>query len=114
MPPYATGTPTVAQVDGVPYCTSRLCPAAEGDLWDRPVPPGQDPPAVLYGEAVSAVVEVQPQGIPAHTTYVVLQTDWGDGVWTDVAWLTYTGLALGVFVLSGGVSGANAYQQTRA
>ena len=56
-----------------------------------------------------------PNGGPgSQNSYVVMQTDLGDGVWIDVAWCVYTNTqAPGVFVFSGGVAGNNAFQQTR-
>jgi hypothetical protein len=75
-----------------------------------------DPAPVLYTEAVLASVVLTAVGsLTSNTTYVVLQTDLGDGVWIDVAWCVWTGLSGSVtFVLSGGVAGANSFQQSRA
>lgn len=102
-------------VDGILYASAVVVPAAEGALGNRG-PAQQDPVPVLYNEAISAIVELTAQGaISSQTTYVVLQTDFGDGVWIDVAWLAWTGISgSATFLLAGGVAGANSFQQTRA
>ena len=105
------------QTDGRTYCSSVLLPAAEGDLYNQGTNNAkpEDPIIVLYHEAILAVVTMTAQGpISSDTAYVVMQTDLGDGNWVDVAWCTWTGTTgSAVFVLSGGVSGANSYQNSR-
>lgn len=92
--------------DGVTYFQGAL-PAAEADLGS--------PVALPYAAAVVASVEFSAPGGPGGTAYVVLQTDLGDGVFFDIAWVQWSVVAAGGnFLISGGVAGANAFQQTRA
>src|SRR5262245_43629725 len=113
--------PTFANVSippvqsGAPYCTSRLMPAAEADLWDR-TDLGQDPVPLIYGAAVSVAVRLATQGIvTSNSTYIVLQTDLGTDRWFDVAWIVTTFISgTADFWLCGGVAGANAFQALRA
>lgn len=110
-------SPPARGTDGVPYCTAAPIPAAEGSLFNLSSPPFFDPVAVLYGEAVQAVVQLSLQGaIGSQSSYVVMQTDLGDDVWIDVAWLSWSSGPTGTatFVLSGGVAGANSFQQSRS
>jgi hypothetical protein len=105
MPVFA---PTLPQpsLDGLAYCTAAVVPTTEGDL-AAPVP-------TLYGQAASAVVELTANGATAPT-YVIMQTDFGDGVFVDVAW-GQTSIVTGTatFVLSLFAQGPGAFQQTRA
>lgn len=100
--------------DGIPYAVSVAMPALEGDLFNRPAP-ASSPIPVLYNMAVSASVELSVSGSPpSQTTYVVLQTDLGDGAWYDLAWCLWTGVAGSAnFLLAAGIAGANSVQQTR-
>lgn len=106
MPTYANATP-IAVVDGLVYASSVPLTTTEADLGTA-VP-------ITFNEAVQAVVQLTVSGAPAgNSTYVVMQTDLGDGVWIDVAWCMYTNTqAAGTFVLSGGIAGNNAFQQSR-
>jgi hypothetical protein len=120
MPVYPSIT-IPAQADGQVYALNMTIPAAEGDLYNAlPVgdvnQPDLDPRPVIYGAACLAIVQLWTTGsIPSNSTYVVLQTDMGDNVWVDVAWLTWSGTAPAaspaIFALSGGVSGSNSFQQ---
>ncbi len=114
MPTYANVTP-ISQVDGLPYATAKQMPTAgEADLFNAS---GPDPVPVLFGQGAIAVVKFTVTGTPdAMLAYVVMQTDlFGDGNWVDVAWgRSVITAASDTFVLSGGVAGANAVQQTRA
>ncbi len=98
--------------DGVLYDLAAALPAIEGDLFSTG---GQslDPAPVSWGQAAVAVVSLSIRGnVASHTSYIVMQTDLGDGVWIDVAWCTWTGLTTAVFCLSSaGVGSANAFQQ---
>lgn len=105
MPPLYDNIALTPPVDGAPYAVNVLCPAAEGDVGS--------PLSVTFESFAGLVVELTPQNVPSHTTYVILQTDYGDGVWIDCSWCTYTGLGLGVFVLSGGSVVATSFQRTR-
>lgn len=111
---------TISQTKGggAGYSTlSAPMPAAEGDLWNLAVtPPAQDPPATLWATAVMASVQFSFVGnIGSQTSYVVLQTGFGDGNWFDVAWCGPTGVSgTPLFWLSGTRYAANALQQNRA
>jgi hypothetical protein len=112
MTVFASTLPS-AEPDGVPYAVGAFLPAAEGDVGNQSAnQPQNDPISVMYSCAICAVVQLTVQGNPSGVSaYVVMQTDLGDNVWIDVAGIvTSTG---GTFLLSGGVSGANAFQQTR-
>lgn len=104
-----------AGTDGIPYCTSVPLTSTEADLGDGLLTP--DPIAVAYGEIIVAVLTLTINGlVVANTSYVVMQTDLGNNVWIDVAWVVWTGSqGTATFVLCGGGLGAqnNAFQQTR-
>ncbi len=105
-----------ATTDGLPYATAKTVPAAEASLFNQTVPGLFDPIPVPYEAAVVASIELSVTGGPAsNASYVVLQTDLGDGVWYDLAWCIWTGTTGSAnFLLSAGVGGANVFQQTRA
>jgi hypothetical protein len=69
---------------------------------------------VLYNQAVSAIVEFTANGA-TPPAYCIMQTDWSDGVWADVAWCQ-TNITTGTatFALSSFTQGPGAFQQTRA
>lgn len=117
MATYANITP-LASADGVTYASAVALTSTEADLYNGTALDGQDPVAVVYGQAIVAVVQLSVTGKPAgNSTYVVMQTDMGDGVWIDVAWCMYTNnLVSQTFVLCGGGAGSinNAFQQSRA
>lgn len=102
------------QTDGAKYTTDLVMPALEGDLFNQALP-RVSPIPVLYGQAIVATIELSVTGSPsAQTTYVVLQTDLGDGVWYDLAWCLWLGTSGSKnFLLAAGMDGANAVQQTR-
>lgn len=101
--------------DGLAYCTTVPLVSTEADLADNKLTPG--PVAVEYGQVLVAVVQLTINGlVVANNSYVVMQTDMGDGVWVDVAWCQWVGnQGAATFVLCGGGLGAqnNAFQQTR-
>jgi hypothetical protein len=75
------------------------------------------PLPIAYGEAVLATIKEVIAGSPAsNSSFIVMQTDMGDGFWVDLAWLldTTTSNATLNYLLSAGVAGANAVKQTRA
>jgi hypothetical protein len=115
VPTYAgiTNTPTV---DGTVYASQVPLTATEADLYSgATLPNSRDPVSMLYGQAVQAVVQLSVSGAPGgNSTYVVMQTDLGDGVWIDVAWCFWNGTqGNATFILCGGVAGNNAFQQSR-
>jgi hypothetical protein len=99
-----------ALTDGIVYANSIVMPTANADTdLGTPIP-------VAYNQAALAEVFLTIAGGPAtNSTFVVMQTDMGDGNWIDVAWMVTTATANGtlIFFLSGGVAGAGAFQQTR-
>jgi hypothetical protein len=112
MTVFASTVPA-SESDGVPYANSAVLPGAEADLYNGV---GGDPIGLPYSVAFLADVLFTAQGpISSQTAYVVAQTDLGDGNWIDVAWCQFTGTSgTGLFVLSGGATGANSFQQSRA
>jgi len=104
-----------AHNEGILYANQQALTPTEADLAN--VTGGIDPIPVLYGEAIVAVVQMSVNGIATgNSSYVVMQTDVGDGVWIDVAWCNYTNSqSPQTFVLCGGGSGNinNAFQQSR-
>lgn len=106
-----------ARADGTPYAVGTPLTAQEADLFNQTARDNLDPVAVDYNESISAVVQLTAQGaLTTNSSYVVMQTDLnGDGVWIDMAWCVWTGISgTAVFYLSGGVAGANSFQQSRA
>lgn len=100
-----------APTDGLPYCTTVALTGTEVDL-GTPVP-------VLWGEAVIATVKLSITNYVSGTsTYIITQTDLGDGNWVDLAWVVWAGASntSEVFLLSAGGVGAmnNAVDQSRA
>lgn len=116
MPDNINIVPT-AGTDGVLYANAVPLTSTEASLRGGTGAETTDPIPVTYGQAILAVVQLSINGfITGNSTYVVLQTDLGDGVWIDVAWLFWnatTGSA--TFVLCGGGVGGinNAFQHTR-
>jgi hypothetical protein len=116
MPNFASITPA-ALSDGLLYCKSALMPAAEADLYD-PGTAGQpyDPVPMPYHAVAVASVLLSAVGLTGNTgSYVIMQTDLGDGTWYDVCWgsTTFTS-GTASFLLYGSIQTAGAYQQTRA
>lgn len=114
MATYANISP-LSVAEGTVYASDVVLTTTEADLYNGATVPNQDPVPILYSQAIQAVVKLVVYGAPAsNSTYVVMQTDLGNSVWVDVAWCMYTNTqAQGVFVLSGGIAGNNAFQQTR-
>ena len=111
---FANASPTTV-MDGRPYSTEKVMPAAEGQLYNQSG--GSNTIGVGAGEAALVTIVFTACGNPlTNTTYAVLQTRLRDtDVWVDVAWCVWTGTAgQAIFILSGGVAGANAVQNTRA
>jgi hypothetical protein len=111
MPPtpanYANVQPA-AFTGGTPYATNVPLTGAEVDLGV--------PFSTNFSTCISAIAELTISGSPAsQTTYIVMQTDFGDSVWLDMAWITITTTPNGQynFYLSAGFSGNNAWQQLR-
>lgn len=113
MGTFANIAPSV-KGESLPYCVNAAVPSVEGDLFNEQ--PRPQPPALTYMRAVLAVVTLTAQGnISTNTTYIVMQVDLGDGVWLDVAWITWTGASgSATFVLSATEAAANAFQQRAA
>jgi hypothetical protein len=107
MPQWANTSP-FPEYDGVLYCLNAILPGAEGDL-SATLGQTAYPDPVLYGQAFFATVVLTALGpISSNTSYVVAQCDCGDGVWVDIAWLTWTGTAgNATFCLTGGSFTAN-------
>ena len=104
-----------AESDGIVYATSVPLTGTEAVLGDAAQVPTVIP--VIEGQTIVAVVKLTINGIiVGQNSYVVMQTDLGDGTWIDVAWAVWTGSqGTGTFVLCGGGLGAmnNAFQQSR-
>jgi hypothetical protein len=103
-----------APTDGVPYAVNFLLTSQELDIFNGPAA-DLHPVPITFDQAIFAIVQfVAGQGA-SQPSYVVMQTDLGDGVWIDVSSCQWTGTSgQATFVLSGGVGGANSFQQTRA
>lgn len=105
----------LAGSDGVVYATAVPLTSTEADLGDSLLTPS--PIAVQYGQVIVAVVQLTINGIiVGNTSYIVMQTDLGDGIWVDVAWDVWTGNQGCVkMVLCGGGLGAqnNSFRQSR-
>lgn len=115
MPTYANITPNPPISDGIPYATQVPLTVQEATLGDALK---TDPIiAVVNGQTIVAVVKLTVNGlITGNNSYIVMQTDLGDGTWIDVAWIVSTlGQGTQTFVICGGGLGAmnNAFQQSR-
>jgi hypothetical protein len=113
---YASTAPA-ASIDGTTYCSGKTVPPVEADLFDQTSGGlNVDPQPVLYNQAVLAVVQLTAVGtVSTNSTYIVMQGALDDGIWFDLAWITWNGLtgAADVFVISAGSAGASAFQQNR-
>jgi hypothetical protein len=101
--------------DGTPYAVNTPLVSVESDL-NNAVPVSQGSPVgVRWGEAILAVVTFAVTGsFATNAAYVVLQTSLDGVTWIDVAWAVWNGTSgTATFVLSGGVAGALAVQQSR-
>lgn len=119
MATYANIKP-LSDSDGVIYATSVPLTSTEADLYNTVGGignPNVDPIVVPYGQSIQAVVQLVVSGAPGgNLTYVVMQSDLGDGVWVDVCWCLYTQTNNpGTFVFTAGAGGAvnNSFQQSR-
>ena len=94
MPTYAN-TDALAGSGGTPYAVSMAVTSSEAHLYNQLQPSlgvvnGAVP--VEYGQAMLATVKLFANGGPVtNLTYVILQTDFGDGQWVDVAWCRWEG-----------------------
>jgi hypothetical protein len=114
VPTYANIVPA-AVTDGAPYTVpATAIPATNADN-DLAFPAGNSPIPVSFGASIEAEVTLAYTGSPAtSSTFVVMQTDLGDGNWIDVAWIVDTSTSGTItFFLSGGVGGAGAVKQSR-
>lgn len=104
----------LALIDGVIYASSTPLTSTEASLNNQAIP---DPIPVIEGQEIVAVIKLTVNGIiVGNTTYIVMQTDLGDGTWIDVAWIVNTiNQGTAIYVLCGGGRGimANAFQQSR-
>ncbi len=109
MATFANAVP-IPFAGGVQYATAVVMPAAEADLYNGV---GGDPIQVPWGQGISAAVEFTALGaVSSQTSYVVMQTDFGDGIWFDIAWCVWTGTqGTANFLLSGGIAGNAALTQ---
>jgi len=106
-------TPT-AETGGLTYANATPLTGTEADLnggtgaITGPIP-------TEAGQALVAVVTLTINGhITGNNSYVVMQTDLGDGTWADLNWAVWTGSdGSTTFVFSNGAAGANTFQQTR-
>ncbi len=114
--PAANIVPT-ASTDGIPYSISVPLTSTEADLNGGTNVPTA-PIGIAEGQSIVAVVKLAINGlIVGNNTYIVMQTDLGDGTWIDVAWIVWTGSqGNATFVLCGGGLGVmnNAFQQSRS
>lgn len=112
--PTANIVPT-AETDGVVYADAVPLTSTEASLGDALKTPALIP--IVEGQTIVAVVKLSINGfVTGNSTYVVMQTDLGDGTWIDVAWIVWNQVqGSATFVLCGGGLGAmnNAFQQTR-
>lgn len=115
MPATVNIVPT-EESDGVLYANAVPLTSTEAVLNGGTGAVDEPEIPVSYGISVVAVVQLSINGvIVGNNTYVVLQTDLGDGVWIDVCWIVWTGAqGAATFVLAAGGSSANfSFQQTR-
>ncbi len=112
--PFANASP-LAMTDGVRYATASALTASEADIANLVQPPQVDPLGLISNQVAEAIVTFSAVGvITTNTSYVVMQTDLGDGHWIDVAWCQWAGITgTATFSLSAGEALANAFQQTR-
>lgn len=115
MTAFANTTPAPG-TGGMPYATGTPVTGTEADLFNQARPPFFDPvPVPSEHEAVLAVIQLAISGnVSSNTTYIVLQTDLGDGLFVDVAWIQWNGTSgNATFVISAGGSQGRAIQMTR-
>ena len=119
LPPSATLANIIPTLgwDGLLYSVAIPLTSTEADLWGGTGVQTTDPVQVAYGQVVLAIVQLTINGIVVgQNSYVVMQVDFGDGVWIDAAWIVWTGgQGTATFVMSAGGLGAmnNAFQQSR-
>lgn len=105
----------LAGSDGVLYANAVPLTSTEASLLGGTGVQTTDPVPTLFGQAVSAVVQLSITGhITGNNSYVAMQIDMGDGVWIDLNWCVWTGSdGSATFVFSNGIAGANTVQQSR-
>ncbi len=116
MTAFATST-AAPGTGGLPYATAAALPSTEADIFNQLIPPFFDPvPVPSEHEALFAIVQIAiPNALTTNAAYIVLQTDLGDGVWVDVAWIVYSGISgTATFSIAAGAGGSQGVQQTRA
>lgn len=103
-----------ALTDGIAYATDVPLTPTEATLGD-----GLKTPTLIEiaaGQVIVAVVKLTINGfVTGNNTFVFLQTDMGDGVWVDMAWIFFNRVQVETtFVLCGGSLAANsAFQVLR-
>lgn len=109
-------TPT-APTDGLVYASAVPLTLTEATLGGGSGAQTPEPISVAFGQTLVAVIQLTVNGIiVGNNTYVVLQTDLGDGVWIDVAWIVWTGsqgTATFVMCVPPSFTGTWVSQQTR-
>lgn len=83
--------------DDIAYAAAVTLPSVEADL-------GSPITCPSWVRSIEAVLQFSVTGAPATTdSYVVMQTDLGDGVWIDLGWILYTDVSASrTYGLSGG------------
>ena len=104
--------------DGKSYSVNVPLTSNEAVLSTSSSPWYPDPVPLSFQQALVATVLLSaPTPLASNASYVVLQTDMGDGVWVDVAWAIWTGTsgnAVFLFSVMGNPALTLAVQQTRA
>jgi hypothetical protein len=103
------------EYEGTVYAAGVPLTAAEADVWGGTGAAELDPIAIPYNQNISASVLFTATGpIKTSTAYIVLQTDWNDNNWVDLAWCIWTGTSgTALFALCAGAETCNSFQQTR-
>lgn len=107
-----------ALLDGLLYADAVPLTSTEAALFGGSGAQGLSMIPVTYGQAILVIGTLSLNGIATgNSTFVVLQTDLGDGTWVDVAWFFWDkAQGSATFVLCGGGVGSvnNAFQQSRS
>lgn len=105
----------VAEADGLVYSNAVPLVSTEADIFGGTGANSPDPVPTVYGQAILAVVVLTVNGyLTGNLSYVVMQQDLSDGVWTDMNWcITTINQGTATFVFSNGIAGANTIQQSR-
>lgn len=107
-------TPT-ASGDGITYSDAVPLTTSEADVRGGTNAQISTTIPTNFGEAICAIVQLTVSGIVVtNSSYIVMQMDMFDGVWIDLCWCFWNGKqGTAIFVMSNGIAGANAFQQTR-